>query len=117
MTLMSPMRVDEGEGYESVAEWRVGHESFWHSDEMRRELGDPSFTVNDDTPIVLERFRVIERLDVHQHSPGLACPIAPARDAIQGRDACSRSPPPVAQPGECKRMVRSHGGGCRVPAR
>jgi uncharacterized protein YhfF len=62
--------LDEGEGYESVAEWRVGHESFWHSDEMRRELGDPSFTVNDDTPIVLERFRVIERLDVHQHSPG-----------------------------------------------
>jgi uncharacterized protein YhfF len=61
--------LDEGEGYESVAEWRVGHESFWHGDEMRRELGDPIFTVNDDTPIVLERFRVIERLNVRQDSP------------------------------------------------
>jgi uncharacterized protein YhfF len=62
--------LDEGEGYESVAEWRVGHESFWHSDEMRRELGDPIFTVNDDTPVVLERFRVVERLNIHRHSPG-----------------------------------------------
>ena len=54
---------DEGEGYKSVAEWRAGHERFWHSDQMRRELGDPTFTVNDDTPVVLERFRVIERLN------------------------------------------------------
>ena len=54
--------VDEGEGYKSVAEWRVAHESFWHSDEVRRELADPTFTVDDDTPVVLERFRVIERL-------------------------------------------------------
>lgn len=29
---------DEGEGYQSVAEWRAGHEKFWHSDQMRREL-------------------------------------------------------------------------------
>jgi uncharacterized protein YhfF len=55
--------IDEGEGYASVAEWRAGHEGFWHSDEVRRELGDPTFTVNDNTPVVLERFRVIERLN------------------------------------------------------
>ena len=54
---------DEGEGFSSVAEWRAGHERFWHCDEMRQALGDPTFTVNDDTPVVLERFRVIERLD------------------------------------------------------
>jgi uncharacterized protein YhfF len=54
---------DEGEGFNSVAEWRAGHERFWHCDEMRQALGDPTFTVNDDTPVVLERFRVIERLD------------------------------------------------------
>jgi uncharacterized protein YhfF len=54
---------DEGEGYKSVAEWRSGHEKFWHCDEMRRELSDPTFTVNDDTPVVLERFRVIRRLE------------------------------------------------------
>jgi uncharacterized protein YhfF len=55
--------IDEGEGYTSVAEWRAGHEGFWHSDEIRRELGDPNFSVNDCTPVVLERFRVIERLN------------------------------------------------------
>ncbi|WP_366927584.1 ASCH domain-containing protein [Aeromicrobium sp.] len=30
---------DEGEGYSSVSEWRVGHEHFWHSAEMRICLG------------------------------------------------------------------------------
>ena len=50
---------DEGEGYASVAEWRVGHENFWHSDEMRTFLGDPTFAVDDDTEALLERFRVV----------------------------------------------------------
>lgn len=53
--------LDEGEGYTSVAEWRAGHERFWHSEEMREALGDPSFTVDDGTMIVAERFRVVER--------------------------------------------------------
>ena len=51
--------VDEGEGYASVAEWRAGHEDFWHSDAMRQALGDPAFAVDDDTEAVLERFRVV----------------------------------------------------------
>jgi uncharacterized protein YhfF len=50
---------DEGEGYSSVSEWRVGHERFWHSVEMRNYLGDATFTVNDDTCLVLERFRLV----------------------------------------------------------
>ncbi|HEX5540860.1 MAG TPA: ASCH domain-containing protein [Micromonospora sp.] len=54
--------LDEGEGYASVAEWRAGHESFWHSTEYRRYLDDPAFTVNDDTLAVAERFRVVECL-------------------------------------------------------
>ncbi|MFE6040313.1 ASCH domain-containing protein [Streptomyces sp. NPDC056452] len=53
--------LDEGEGYTSVAQWRAGHEAFWHSAEMREALGDPEFTVDDDTKIVVERFRVVER--------------------------------------------------------
>ncbi|MFD9538702.1 ASCH domain-containing protein [Streptomyces sp. NPDC060022] len=53
--------LDEGEGYTSVAQWRAGHEAFWHSEEMRDALGDPAFTVDDDTKIVVERFRVVER--------------------------------------------------------
>ncbi|MEW2068352.1 ASCH domain-containing protein [Streptomyces sp. NPDC007346] len=55
--------LDEGEGYRSVAEWRAAHERFWHSEEMREAMGDPSFTVDDGTMIVAERFRVVERLD------------------------------------------------------
>jgi uncharacterized protein YhfF len=51
--------VDEGEGDESVVQWRAGHEQFWHSDEIRAELGDPGFTVGDDTPVVAKRFRVV----------------------------------------------------------
>ncbi|MEU7656110.1 ASCH domain-containing protein [Micromonospora taraxaci] len=49
----------EGEGDESVAQWRAGHETFWHSAEMRAELGDPDFTVDDDTLVVTERFRLV----------------------------------------------------------
>jgi uncharacterized protein YhfF len=52
--------VDEGEGDESVAHWRAGHESFWQSAEVRAELGDPSFTVNDDTLVLAQRFRVVD---------------------------------------------------------
>ncbi|MDX3538151.1 ASCH domain-containing protein [Streptomyces sp. MB09-01] len=54
--------VDEGEGDTSVAEWRAGHERFWHSEEMRAALEDPDFTVNDATLAVLQRFRLITDL-------------------------------------------------------
>ena len=58
--------VGEGEGFGTVAEWRSAHEAFWHSDELKAELGDPSFAVNDDTQVVAEQFRLItdERLDL-----------------------------------------------------
>jgi uncharacterized protein YhfF len=51
--------VGEGEGYTSVAEWRAGHEEFWHSAELRAALGDPDFTVDDDTLLVTEEFRLV----------------------------------------------------------
>jgi uncharacterized protein YhfF len=54
--------VDEGEGHDSVASWRAGHEGFWHSAEVREELGQPDFTVDDDTAVVVERFRLVRRL-------------------------------------------------------
>jgi uncharacterized protein YhfF len=49
----------EGEGYTSVAEWRAGHEQFWHSAEMRAALDDPAFTVDDDTLVVAQEFRLV----------------------------------------------------------
>ena len=54
--------VDEGEGYTSVARWRAGHEEFWHSPEMRDAMGDPGFTVDGDTMLVLQRFALVARL-------------------------------------------------------
>lgn len=51
--------LDEGEGYADVAQWRAGHEQFWHSTEVREELGDPHFTVGENTQVVLERFTLV----------------------------------------------------------
>lgn len=54
--------LDEGEGYSTVAQWRAAHEGFWHSPEMREFVGDPGFTVDDNTVLVLQRFKVVARL-------------------------------------------------------
>ena len=54
----------EGEGYASVADWRAGHEAFWHSDTMREYVGDPAFTVNDDTLAVAVVFRAVAGEDL-----------------------------------------------------
>jgi hypothetical protein len=69
----------EGEDFAAVTGWRAAHEAFWHSDEVRAELGDPAFTVNDDTQVVAEQFRMItdERLDL----PALLRPARPAPPA------------------------------------
>jgi uncharacterized protein YhfF len=50
--------VDEGEGDESVAQWREGHERFWRSYR-------PDLVIDDDLMLVLERFHLVrdERLD------------------------------------------------------
>jgi uncharacterized protein YhfF len=42
---------DEGEGFESVADWRAAHERFWSDRE-----------ITDDSLIVAERFRLVQRL-------------------------------------------------------
>lgn len=57
-----PHVVDEGEGHTTVGQWRADHESFWHSPQMRAAMDDPDFTVDDATPVVLERFRVLTDL-------------------------------------------------------
>lgn len=57
--------IDEGEGYADAAEFRVAHERYWRSylDRLRDRLGDPAFELTDDTLVVAERFRIVERLD------------------------------------------------------
>jgi uncharacterized protein YhfF len=42
---------DEGEGFESVEDWRRAHESFW-----------AEYELTDETLIVAERFRLVERV-------------------------------------------------------
>ena len=54
--------LDEGEGYTTVAQWRSAHEAFWQSEAMRAHLCDPHFSMDDETLVVLERFRLLERL-------------------------------------------------------
>ena len=56
---------DEGEGFAGAADWRVAHERFWNDDlaEIRDRLGDPAWSLIDDTQVICQRFRVIERYD------------------------------------------------------
>jgi len=57
--------IDEGEGYANAAEFRVAHERFWNGyrEDLRDRLGDPTFRFDDDTLVVLQRFKVVERLE------------------------------------------------------
>lgn len=50
----------EGEGHTSVVGWRAAHEQFWHSREAHEAPGDPQFTVDDDTLVVAETFRLAQ---------------------------------------------------------
>lgn len=51
--------LDEGEGYESVADWREGHLKFWTSDYYKESLGEFYQEPTDETLVVYSRFRVI----------------------------------------------------------
>jgi uncharacterized protein YhfF len=54
---------DEGEGFADAADWRVAHERYFGSylQELRDRLGDPDWGLDDDTLIVCQRFRLVER--------------------------------------------------------
>jgi uncharacterized protein YhfF len=54
--------VDEGEGFETLDDWRDAHVRFFTSREMVEQLGDPPVAIDDDTLVVCVRFRVLERL-------------------------------------------------------
>ena len=59
--------IDEGEGYADAAAFRVSHERYWREsgsvERIRAFFGDPTWDLDDDTLVVCERFRIIERLD------------------------------------------------------
>jgi uncharacterized protein YhfF len=53
---------DEGEGFETLDQWRDAHRRFFTSPETVALLGDPPVTIDDDTLVVCFRFRVVEIL-------------------------------------------------------
>jgi uncharacterized protein YhfF len=59
--------IDEGEGYADAAAFRESHERYWIEsgvvDGVRAHLGDPAWSITDDTLVVAERFRIVEVLD------------------------------------------------------
>lgn len=50
---------EEGEGFESVAEWRQAHERFWTDEVMPRLPATMAGSLNDDAQIVVVRFRLV----------------------------------------------------------
>ena len=54
--------LDEGEGFTTVDAWRRAHEEYWHSPAYREAIGRPTFTVDDATPVVAQRFRLVKDL-------------------------------------------------------
>jgi uncharacterized protein YhfF len=56
------LALDEGEGFQSVAEWRRAHERFWTDAILPSIGGHQLAALDDDTLIVAERFRLVSRL-------------------------------------------------------
>lgn len=56
---------DEGEGFADAADWRAAHERYWtgYLAELRDRMADPGFSLTDDTLIICQRFRLVERFD------------------------------------------------------
>jgi uncharacterized protein YhfF len=50
------------DGDESLADWRAAHQEEWESADMRELLGEPDFTVGDNTVVLAQRFRLVRAL-------------------------------------------------------
>ena len=54
----------EGEGHQTVAEWRAAHEEFWNGVEFAAAMGGHSLRIDDASEVVLERFRALPLSDI-----------------------------------------------------
>ena len=54
----------EGESFISVDDWRRGHEQYWSrfAEVIRAHTNDPDWHITDDSEVVYETFRLVERL-------------------------------------------------------
>jgi uncharacterized protein YhfF len=50
---------EEGEGFESVAEWRQAHERFWAEELIPRLPESMAGPLSDDAKVVVVRFRLV----------------------------------------------------------
>jgi uncharacterized protein YhfF len=50
---------EEGEGFESVADWRRAHERFWSDEVMPRLPAELAGPLSDDAKVVVVRFRLV----------------------------------------------------------
>ena len=71
----------EGESFRSVAHWRAAHESYWDPflEQIRAHRGEPNWRLTDDTIVICERLRVVERMagcDIARF-PVVECFVAP----------------------------------------
>ncbi|MDO4258344.1 MAG: ASCH domain-containing protein [Actinomycetaceae bacterium] len=64
--------IAEGEGYRNVAEWRLGHETFWRSPDYISAVGNVD--LNDDTPVVCFSLIVDHRYPTRELVPWDAKP-------------------------------------------
>ncbi|MGH3095859.1 MAG: ACT domain-containing protein [Streptosporangiales bacterium] len=55
---------DEGEGFADDAEWRRAHIAFWEkaAEMIRADAGDPTWQLRETEPVVVEWFRLIDRV-------------------------------------------------------
>ena len=71
----------EGESFTSVDDWRRGHEWFWSRfiEIIRVHTNNPEWQITDDTEVVYETFRMVERLPgaAEARYPVVECSVPP----------------------------------------
>jgi len=55
------LAIDEGEQFETVAQWREEHERFWNENSLPNLPEHLGYSLTDDSLVVVERFRLVER--------------------------------------------------------
>jgi len=55
------LAIEEGEQFETVAQWREAHEHFWREYSLPNLPEHLGYSLTDDSLVVVERFRLVER--------------------------------------------------------
>jgi hypothetical protein len=80
------LALDEGEGFETLEEWRDAHARFFTGPEMVAALGHPAVAIDDDTLVVCSRFRLVERIGP-THGRATICVAVDEPDEVRAAEA------------------------------